>query len=536
MDLTLTQKPAQPKSIQQPEKGPMAHPFLPKAEQARYLNIIRHGLAPTTAPKKIIILGAGMAGLTAAYELLRAGHDPIILEASHRPGGRCYTIREPFAEGLYAEAGAMRFHASHKLVFAYLNKFRLQVGKFAGNNPDGFFHLANQKRRIGETMADSHSHPHHVSRLWHQTVDPLIARYQSEKAQGRNYWPQISQRYSDYSLRDFLVEQGWDEADIQMLGTVGIGRGGYGSVMHIAFLELFRLCLQDDDDTEYQIENGTDQWVQAIVQRPVSMEKGTLGGRIRYGAKVEAIEQIEDEVIVRYQTCAGRQSVRGDYALTTIPFSLFRFIETKPALSPGKQKAIHELHYVNATKIFLQCKSRPWETGSAANDSHGLTISDTPARNIYFPGPGAPNSRAVVLASYTVEDEARVWASLSPDEQIRKVATYLDKIYPGLTAEVEMGLACNWNDPQQFSGGAFALFTPGQMATLYDDMVKPEGLLHFAGEHTSYNRGWVEGAVESGLREALRLHEIIEQKNQRALWKDVKHQFEKTVLVQDTIT
>ena len=518
----------------QVEKGPMIHPVLPEAEQQQYLHIIKHGLPRRMTPQKIIIIGAGMAGLTAAYELLRAGHDPIILEASSRLGGRCYTIREPFADGLYAEAGAMRFQASHKLVFAYLKKFQLQVRKFAGHNPDGFFHLANQKRRVGETMADPQSHPHRVITLWDHAVAPLIEQYRAEKGCGRNIWPQIAQRYREYSLRDFLVEQGWAEADIQMLGTVGVGRGGYGSIMNIAFLELFRLCLHDDDGTEYQIVNGTDQLVQAIVQHPASAETDSLTNRIRYGAKVEAIEQRDDEVIVHFQTCTGSQSVRGHYAITTIPFSLFRFIDVQPALSPGKQKAINELHYINATKIFLQCKSRPWEKSSPTDDSTGLTITDTPARNVYFPAPGAHGSRAVVLASYSLEDDARIWAALPPEERIKKVVQYLDNIYPGFGAEVEVGASCNWSDPQQFAGGAFAMFTPGQMATLHEDIVKPEGLLHFAGEHTSYEHGWVEGAIESGLREALNVHQRIEQPGQQKLWTDIGRLFQENDIIQHT--
>jgi len=82
----------------------------------KYLSIIENGLQPkATKPQKVIVVGAGMAGLVAASELLRAGHDPIILEAQQRVGGRVQTLREPFTSGLYAEAGAMRVPQSHAL-------------------------------------------------------------------------------------------------------------------------------------------------------------------------------------------------------------------------------------------------------------------------------------------------------------------------------------------------------------------------------------------------------------------------------------
>src|SRR5574341_2254917 len=95
------------------------------------LALIHSGLPPrATRPKKVIVVGAGMAGLVAAYELLRAGHDPLILEAQQRVGGRVYTLRAPFTHGLYAEVGAMRIPRAHALTLAYIEKFNLKVAPF----------------------------------------------------------------------------------------------------------------------------------------------------------------------------------------------------------------------------------------------------------------------------------------------------------------------------------------------------------------------------------------------------------------------
>src|SRR6266404_5327939 len=85
-----------------------------------YIKIIRNGLGKANAKRKIVIVGAGMAGLTAAYELMRAGYKVVVLEAQLRVGGRIQTLREPFTHGLYAEAGAMRIPEHHQLAFGYL--------------------------------------------------------------------------------------------------------------------------------------------------------------------------------------------------------------------------------------------------------------------------------------------------------------------------------------------------------------------------------------------------------------------------------
>ena len=114
---------------------------MPSLTTADYLSIIQHGLPHTTRPRDVLIIGAGMAGLAAGYELLRAGHRPLILEARNRVGGRVCTLREPFSDGLHAEAGAMRIPRSHALTMGYIEQFGLRTLPFTMSNPQGFYYL-----------------------------------------------------------------------------------------------------------------------------------------------------------------------------------------------------------------------------------------------------------------------------------------------------------------------------------------------------------------------------------------------------------
>ena len=102
-----------------------------------------------------MIVGAGMAGLVAAWELARAGHDPIVLEARGRVGGRVHTLREPFTDGLYAEVGAMRIPRTHDLTLAYCERFGLKLTPFTMSNPQAYVHLGGRQWRLGEVQADA---------------------------------------------------------------------------------------------------------------------------------------------------------------------------------------------------------------------------------------------------------------------------------------------------------------------------------------------------------------------------------------------
>ncbi|HWQ83325.1 MAG TPA: FAD-dependent oxidoreductase, partial [Anaerolineales bacterium] len=125
---------------------------------AQYLDLIRNGLPPRSGPRqKVIIVGAGIAGLVAAFELLHAGHDPLILEGRGRIGGRLYTLREPFSSGLYAEAGGMRIPKSHQLTLAYIEKFDLPTLPFRMGNEQTFSYLHGRRQRTAESLRDPES-------------------------------------------------------------------------------------------------------------------------------------------------------------------------------------------------------------------------------------------------------------------------------------------------------------------------------------------------------------------------------------------
>jgi monoamine oxidase len=406
-------------------------------------------------------------------------------------------MREPFASGLHAEAGAMRVPSAHKLTMAYIKKFHLRLLPFTMNNPQAYHYVRDRKYRI----ADASTHlpslgfelaPHEISRshiqLWEATIRPIMQKFQME---GQAAWDEIYAEYDRYSTREFLEVSNWSEGAIEMYGLLG----NQEARMHMSFGELLRSELSQSFVDMYQIEGGTDRLPHAFLP--------TLQNHIRYGARVTAIDQSSDSVTIYYQTLADRTKVKGDYAIITLPLTVLRHIELLKPFSRAKQRAIRELNYDASGKVFLQCRRRFWEEDEGITG--GGTVTDLPIRNIYYPEHGRETGRGVLIGSYTWGRDAQRWSYLDPTARIIQTFDQVAQIHPQVLDEFEVGASHMWQN-DEYAGGAFALFEPGQQTRLHQHIILPEGRIHFAGEHASLAHRWIQGAIESGLRAAFEVH------------------------------
>jgi len=466
-----------------------------------YIDVVKQGIAKKFKEgrsKKVIIVGAGVAGLAAGYELKRAGHNPVILEAQQRVGGRVYTLRSPFTEGLYAEVGAMRIPRAHALTIEYIEKFGLPTNDFTMDNPKAYYYMGGKRVRAAEATANpallgfdvsEKEKGQTASQMYMKAIQPLI---DSLAKHGEQAWEEIIAKYDQYSTREFLELNGWSEGMIEMFGLLA----NQESVMNSSFLELFR----EDSGNYYtnmvELQGGTDRLPHAFLPE--------LKNNIRFGAKMIAMDQSPTDVTIHYQTSAGRFSETADYAIITAPFPVLRHVEVLKPFTRAKQRAIRQLHYDASAKILFQCKRRFWEEDDGIFG--GGTLTDLPIRNLYYPDHGRETGRGIILASYTWSEDAQRWGSLKPDDRIVQALDDVAEIHPQITSEFEVGTSWMWHD-DEFAGGAFALFDPGQQTLLHEEIVRPEGRIHFAGEHASLYHAWIQGALESGLRAAVAIHQ-----------------------------
>lgn len=458
------------------------------------LRIAAAGLPRTNRPaKRVIVIGAGLAGLVTAFELARAGHQPVVLEAQGRVGGRVHTLRD-FSPGLYAEAGAMRIPRVHSLVLAYCRHLGIELRPIVTSCPEAYVYIAGRRRTVAEVkanpallgfdLAPSEAGKTFEELLGEATRD-VVALFGER---GEEALLELAGEFDRCSIRDFLKSRGFSEGAIELFGLMSFREANMNACISEYLREIVGRAFEDMQE----IVGGADRLPLAFFAR--------LKDQIRLGAHVLAVAQDDHSVSVRYRTRAGTFTELGDYAVCTLPFAVARHVDFVPALSRGKYRAIRELNYNPSTKIAFQVRRRFWERQGGIIG--GTTTTDLPIRRLIYPSHcSADDDRGVFLASYTWGQDAARWGSLSEEDRIALALRDVAKIHPEVVTEFEVGRSYAWySDP--YAGGAFALFEPGQQKALHDHIVKPEGRIHFAGEHCSLWHAWIQGALESGVRAA----------------------------------
>ena len=454
-------------------------------------------LPKTVSPKKVLIVGAGLAGLVSGYQLTQAGHDVTILEAQLRPGGRVQTLRDPFSDGLYTEAGAARIPDNHDLTLHYVKHFNLNLVPFFPNKLS-MVYLIGGKRIKTPSWADVDLSQMPLSLTEEERrlgMPGLLKKYLSgplnESGDPRTPgWPGASlKKYDTVTMAEFLREQGASHGAIELLEY----RYASAEDDPVSLLWYLRDTWYSlSETTRFKIDGGNDKLPKAFAER--------LQGKIHYGSPVVRIEQDARGVRAIAIRSGMRQTFEGDRLICAIPFPPLRQVDISPAFSEQRQKAIAELRYDPVTRVILQCRSRFWEKDGC----NGFGVSDLP-QEIFHTTYDQPGTRGL-LASYMLVGVGQHAAAMDPESRTSFAAHEMEKVHPGLLDNLEGSYAKVW-PADRWAGGAGTETAPGQITSLCVGLELPEGRVHFAGEHISSYPYWMQGALQSGLRAAKQVHE-----------------------------
>jgi monoamine oxidase len=456
------------------------------------LTFAQSALEQRGAAKRVIVIGAGLAGLSAAYELTRAGHDVTVLEAQTRPGGRVLTLRDPFPDGLYAEAGATRIPNHHQFTLKYVELFGLTLDPFEPPDVPSAYYVRGKRIRV--TPGQDVDWPHDLSAEeralgLNGMRQKYIGSALSELGDVTDpSWPppELLTKYDQMNRSDFWRGRGASSGAVALLSL-----GGIDDRLE-SWAALFMLrnhALNQKFKQYYKIRGGTDLLPKAFAIR--------LSEKIHYATPVVKIEQHARGVTARFFQAGSYHALTGDYLICAVPFSVQKNIEVAPAFSVDKQRAIDQLPYLSVSKIFLQSKRRFW----VHNRESGFAKTDLPISQVWDMTYGQPGTRGI-LQAFPIGVHSRRVTGMSENERLSFALGQVETIYSGMREHFEGGVTKSW-DEDEWARGASAYYKPGQFSTLLPHVARPEGRIYFAGEHTSvWIDGWMQGALESGNRVA----------------------------------
>lgn len=456
------------------------------------------GLEPKGRPKKVVVIGAGVAGLAAGYELTQAGHDVTVLEARGRAGGRVETMRAQFSDGLYAEAGAMNVYDTHDWTLKYIKLFGLTLDASAPSTLASVVYLRG--RRLISKQGQAVEYPLDLTAeekrlgrrgMWEKYVLSVAKDVGDYDAPN---WPTPALlKYDRMTFTEYLRAQGASPAAAELLGLGALGAFGDGAGAVSALLLLREIAHRSRIKQNYYIRGGTDLLPRAFAAK--------LSDRIRYGAPVVGVEQDSNRVTVAYLHAGARESVAADRIVCAIPFSVLRRVKVSHGFSPEKRRAVDEMPYTSVTRAYLQTSSKFWFeeglTGSATTDLSNMLVFDG--------APGQSPKRGIIEA-YFAGPQARRLTAMSEGERVLSTLALMEKVHPRVRREFEVGATKCW-DEDEWARGGYAWYKPGQMSSILPHVARPEGRIHFAGEHASSLFGWMQGAIESGNRAAREIND-----------------------------
>jgi monoamine oxidase len=470
----------------------------------------------------VLVLGAGLAGMLAAYELTKAGYKVQILEYQDRPGGRNYSVRGgdkivevggavqtvQYAPGNYLNPGPWRIPHHHRTLLHYCKAFGVDLEPFIQMNHNVFVHrkdaFGGKPQRYKELSVDFKGHVAELlgKALNAGSLDDKVTKEDKEKLiEAMRDWGVLDKDMAYSSSLKVSGQRGYDQAP-------GGGVGGAPTPSKVNGLTdvlssqvwtqmgfYFGYVMQT---TMFQPKGGMDMIGKGFARQ--------LGQMIRYNSKVTKVAQGDKGVTASWvDTKTGQTGeAKADWCVCTIPLPVLSQLDMQ--VGPKMQAAIKAVPYNGQVKMGLEMRSRFWEEKYSIYGGHSFTdqaigLISYPNYNFFKDGP------AVLLGAFANGAGAFQLTGMTPEQRIEAALEQGSVFHPAeYRKEYMNGASVAWSR-MPWILGCTSRWTEESRAAHYQNLVAIDGRIVLAGEHATYYGGWMEGSLLSALDAIKRLHQ-----------------------------
>ena len=447
-------------------------------------------------PKRVLVLGAGLAGLAAAWELDEAGHDVTVLEARSHAGGRVRTLREPFAEDLYGEAGAVAFSKTYTQANRFIDELGLERAPWAQSDLSPLYHLKGRRFSGGGqvdwpyevTAEEAKLGPFGILKQY------VFGNLPPEASEPGSWSQSPLADLDDMTLGEYMRSQGASAGAVALVrDTQWFGYAVENGSALSSLIADFGLFM---GGAPFVLAGGNDRLPKGMARE--------LSRSVRYGVEVTGVRDTGEGIRVTATRGDRRETYEADRAICTLPLGVLRDVEVEPSMPAEKRAAVEEMPYITATRTYVQLDRAFWYDEGV----RGAASTDLPIGNVsrHPPSDTAGADQRTILEGYAVGPEAARQASLSDSELVQNVLEQMERVHPEIGEHFEGAAVKAWSrDP--YAKGHVSWPGPGDVTAHLEALQSPHGRIHFAGEHTSVLRSTIEGALRSGVRAANEVNE-----------------------------